>query len=400
VSGESRGRAREPTAVAEPAGDPLLAWRAQFPILARSTYMISNSLGAMPRGVYGALRAYADMWSTRGVRAWDEGWWEMGARVADLLGGLLGAAPGTLSMHPNVTLAEAVILSCFDFDGPRRKIVYEDLNFPSVRYLYQALRDRGAEIVVVPSRDGITIEVEDLLAAIDERTLLVPVSHAIYKSAFVQDAAAIAERAARVGAHVVLDVYQSAGTVPVDLDALGVSFAVGGSIKWLCGGPGAGYLYVRPDLLASLAPRLTGWMAHVRPFGFEPELDRRTDAYRFLNGTPSIPNLYIARVGYRILREVGVAAVREKSLRQTARLMDLADELGLPVRTPRDPARRGGTVSLDVPRGLDVARELNRRDVVVDYRPGAGVRLSPHFYSTDEECEHAVRELAAVAASR
>ncbi len=400
MSGGGPSRARGQTATVVPTGDPLLAWRAEFPILAHSTYMISNSLGAMPRGVYDALRAYADVWSTRGVRAWDEGWWEMGAEVADLLGGLLGAAPGTLSMHQNVTLAEAVVLSCFDFDGPRRRIVYEELNFPSVRYLYQALRDRGAEIVVVPSRDGITIEVEDLLAAIDERTLLVPVSHVIYKSAFVQDAAAIAERAARVGAHVVLDVYQSAGTVPVDLDALGVSFAVGGSIKWLCGGPGAGYLYVRPDLLPRLSPRLTGWMAHARPFGFEPELERRTDAYRFLNGTPSIPNLYIAREGYRILRDVGVAAVREKSLRQTARLMELADELGLPVRTPRDPARRGGTLSLDVPRGLDVARELNRRDVVVDYRPGAGVRLSPHFYSTDAECEHAVRELAAVAASR
>ena len=201
-------------------------------------------------------------------------------------------------------------------------------------------------------------------------------SHVIYKSAFVQDAAAIAERAGRVGAHVVLDVYQSAGTVPVNLGALGVSFAVGGSIKWLCGGPGAGYLYVRPDL-SSLAPRLTGWMAHARPFGFEPELERRTDAYRFLNGTPSIPNLYIAREGYRILRDVGVAAVREKSLRQTARLMDLADELGLPVRTPRDPARRGGTLSLDVPRGLDVARELNRRDIVVDYRPGAACASPP-----------------------
>jgi kynureninase len=362
--------------------------------------MISNSLGAMPKSVYDALRGYADMWSTRGVRAWDEGWWEMGSEVADLLGGLLGAAPGTISMHQNVTLAEAVILSCFDFDGPRRRIVYDELNFPSVRYLYQALRDRGAEIVVVPSRDGITIELDDLLAAIDERTLLVPVSHVIYKSAFVQDAAAIAERAARVGAHVVLDVYQSAGTIPVDLCALGVSFAVGGSIKWLCGGPGAGYLYVRPDLLTGLSPRLTGWMAHARPFGFEPELERRTDAYRFLNGTPSIPNLYVAREGYRILRDVGMAAVREKSLRQTARLLDLADELGVPVRTPRDPARRGGTVSIDVPRGLDTARELNRRDIVVDYRPGAGVRLSPHFYSTDEECEHAVRELAAVAAAR
>jgi kynureninase len=322
----------------------------------------------------------------------------MGAEVGDLLGSLLGAPPGTISMHQNVTVAEAVVLSCFDFDGPRRRIVYPELEFPSVRYLYQALRGRGAELVVVPSRDGITVELEELLAAIDERTLLVPVSHVIYKSAFVQDAAAIAGRAARVGAHVVLDAYQSAGTVPVDLTTLGVSFAVGGSIKWLCGGPGAGFLYVRPDLLPRLEPRLTGWMAHRRPFAFEPELDRREDAYRFLNGTPSIPNLYVARVGYRILREVGIAAVREKSLRQTGRLLGLADDLGLPVRTPREPDRRGGTVSIDVPRGLEVARELNRRDVVVDYRPGAGVRLSPHFYSTDEECEDAVRELAAVAA--
>ncbi|MBA2565328.1 MAG: aminotransferase class V-fold PLP-dependent enzyme, partial [Gemmatimonadetes bacterium] len=237
----------------------------------------------------------------------------------------------------------------------------------------------------------------DMLSAIDERTLLVPTSHVLFKSAFVQDAAAIVARAEEVGATVVLDLYQSAGTLPVDVSALGVPFAVGGSIKWLCGGPGAGYLYVRPDLIPRLRPRLTGWIAHRRPFAFEPELEPREDAFRFGNGTPSIPSLYIARVGYGILREVGIDAVRAKSMRQTARMIALAEERGLTVRAPRDAEHRGGTVAVDAPGAEGLARELNRRDVVVDWRPDAGVRFSPHFYTSDEECERAIEMLAELA---
>jgi len=377
-----------------PADDDLLRYREEFPGLARMLHMISHSLGAMPRKVRDRLREYADTWEERNIRAWEEGWWEMALHTGNKLARILGAAPGTVVMHQNVSVAQSVLCSCFDFSGPRNKIVYTDLNFPTVMYVYEARRDLGARIDVVPSEDGFTIPLERLLDAIDEQTLLVPVSHVIFKSSFLQDARAIVEKAHQVGAMVVLDVYQSAGTVPFRLDQLGVDFAVGGSVKWLCGGPGAGYLYVRPDLMPKLEPRVTGWMAHAAPFRFEPGPIRYTDgAMRFLHGSPHVACFYAAEPGYDLILEIGVERIRAKSLRQTRRLMDLCDEAGFTVRNPRQDAHRGGTVVLDVPHGAEVTRELARRDVLVDHRPGAGIRMSPHYYTRDDEIERAVSEV-------
>jgi kynureninase len=210
----------------------------------------------------------------------------------------------------------------------------------------------------------------------------------------VQDVAAITRRAHEVGAYVVADLYQSAGTVPVDVTAWDVDFATGGSVKWLCGGPGAGYLYVAKHLQSRLQPRVTGWAAHARPFAFEGgAIDYAGDATRFLHGTPSIPALYGAEAGYDVVNAIGVPAIREKSLRQTARLMDLARGEGFTPRTPESAAERGGMVIVDVPHGPAVTRELVRREVLVDYRPGAGIRLSPHFYTSDGELERAVGEI-------
>lgn len=381
--------------------DELLRWRPEFPILEKTVYLISNSLGAMPRAVYDRMREYADVWATRGVRAWAETWWDMPVAVGDHVAPILGAGSGEVTMHQNVTLAEAIILSCFDFAPPRNRVVYTDMNFPSVMYLYEAQRHRGAEIVMVRSEDGIGVPVEKVTAAIDERTLFVPISHVLFRSAYLQDAEAIIDHAHRMGALVILDVFQSAGIVPVDVKALDVDFAVGGVLKWLCGGPGGGFLYVRPDLLANLEPRLTGWMAHAHPFDFEIGPIRfREDASRFLNGTPGVPALYAVEPGCRIVADVGVERIREKSLRQTSRLLELADERGYPARTPRDPQRRGGTVSLDVPHAYEVSQELLRREVIVDYRPGAGIRVSPHFYTKDEELELVVREIARILESK
>jgi kynureninase len=373
--------------------DSLLGWRREFPILGKCTYLVSHSLGAMPRGVTAELAEYADTWAERGVRAWAEGWWTMPVTVGDAIGRLIGAAPGSVVMHQNVSVCQSVILSCFDLGGTRNKIVYEDLNFPSVMYVYEAHRDLGARVEMVASEDGITIPLDRYLAAIDERTLLVPLSHVVFKSGFVQDVAAIVKRAHEVGAYVVADLYQSAGTVPVDVAAWDVDFATGGSVKWLCGGPGAGYLYVAPRLFARLKPRVTGWMAHAHPFAFETgAIDYASDATRFLHGSPAIPALYAARAGQRILETIGIAAVRRKSMRQVQMLMDLARDLGLATRTPADPEKRGGMVILDVPHGAAVTRELLRREIVVDHRPGAGIRYSPHFYTDDDELVRAVRE--------
>ncbi|HEV7893456.1 MAG TPA: aminotransferase class V-fold PLP-dependent enzyme [Pyrinomonadaceae bacterium] len=377
--------------------DELLEWRREFPILEQTTYLISHSLGAMPRGTFERLQNYAEMWATRGVRAWAEGWWDMPLTLGDEVGRIIGADAGTVAMHQNVSVCMSVILSCFDTtpDTRRNKVVYSELEFPSVMYAYEAhARDGRFRIVKVKSDDGITVPLERLLAEIDEETLLVPLSHVLFKSASLQDARAVTERAHEVGALVVLDTYQSAGTVPFSVKDLDVDFTTGGSVKWLCGGPGAGYLYVAPRLQSKLEPKVTGWMAHASPFAFEDApIHYAEGAARFLHGSPAVPALYAAESGYKIINEIGVERIRAKSVRQTQHLIELAEEAGFKVTSPRDPERRGGTITIAVEHAPAVTRELIRREVIVDYRPGAGVRVSPHFYTKDEELERVIREM-------
>jgi len=366
--------------------DSLLRWRDEFPILATCNYLVSNSLGAMPRAVYDSLRNYADTWASRGVRAWAEGWWEMNVRVGDTLAPLIGAPDGTISMHQNISIAQAILLTCFDFDGPRHKVVIEGGIFPSVYYVLKGLLPPHVELVMAPGYDGIQVDVQAIIDAIDERTLLVPISHVLFRSAYILDVKAIIEKAHRVGAYVILDGYHSAGIMPVDVVDLRVDFFLGGVLKWLCGGPGGVFLYARPDHLRTLQPKLTGWMAHKRPFAFEvDEIDFRDDAYRFLNGTPAIPSLYANTPGPEIIKQVGMAAIREKSMRQTALIVQRADREGWQVNSPRNPAERGGTVTINPPESYALSRALLARNIVIDYRAGAGIRISPHFYNTDEE---------------
>lgn len=374
--------------------DELLKWRDEFPILQKTTYMISNSLGAMPRRVYDKVREYADTWAARGVRAWAEGWWEMPGALGDEIGKLIGAAPGEVTTQPNVTMAQAIVTSGLDFSGPRNKIVMVDMEFPSLQYLYHAQERVGARVETVKSHNGISIPLEEVLAAIDETTALIPISHVLFRSAYIVNVKAIIERAHAVGALVLLDTYQSTGTVPVDVKALDVDFAVGGTLKWLCGGPGVAFLYVRPDRAKHLEPRLTGWMAHRNPFAFEiGAMDYTETAYRFLHGTPAIPALYAAESGVKILQEVGIDKIRAKSMRQTRRLIEAAAEYGFRTTAPRNPEERGGTVAIDVPHGYELSRLLLERDILVDYRPKAGIRISPHFYSADEELDYTLGEI-------
>ena len=374
--------------------DELLKWRLQFPILGNSVYLISHSLGAMPKETFSRLTNYAETWATRGVRAWAEGWWDMPVTTGNEVTRIIGAEPGSVVMHQNVSICQSLILSCFEPTPKRNKIVYSELNFPSVMYVYEAhARNDKLRIETVKSDDGITIPLERFLEAIDEETLLVPFSHVLFRSGFLQNAKAITERAHEVGAMVVLDTYQSAGTVPFSVKELNVDFATGGSVKWLCGGPGAGYLYVRPDLHQKLQPKTTGWMAHEAPFAFDTELRYAPGIARFLHGSPAIPALYAAQSGYRIINEIGVDRIREKSVRQTTRLIELAKEAGFRVTSPKDAADRGGTVTVGHEDAAAITRELIRREFIVDFRPGAGVRISPHFYTSDEELELVVREM-------
>ena len=376
--------------------DPLLAWRKEFPILANSVYMISHSLGAMPAKARDRMNEFADMWQTRGIRAWEEGWWGMPVSVGDLIGRIIGAGEGEVGMQQNVSVAQWIVHSCFDWTAKRNKIVSESMNFPTNLYNFHEIS--GARLVFVPSPDGVTIPLDRLLDAIDEETALVSVSHVLFRSSFKQDLAAIIEKAHRVGAMVCADIYQSAGTVPLHVRELGVDFAVGGSVKWLCGGPGNGYLYVRRDLWPSLRPRLTGWSAHRNPFAFaDGPIDYADDAYRFQHGTPNVPAMFAGMAGYEIIAEVGVERIREKSQRQTQRLIELADEAGYRLNSPRHPQQRGGVVVMDVPNGYEVVKDLSKRDILVDYRPGAGIRVAPHFYTTDDEVETVIREIRATA---
>ena len=380
--------------------DPLLRFRSQFPILESTNYLVSNSLGAMPRSVPARLAEYAEEWATRGVRAWAQGWWSMPVRVGDEIAPLIGAGPGEVAMVPNVSLAQAEVFSALDYGQGRDTIVMTDLDFPSVRYVYDELATRlGARIVVVPSEDGVRVDEERLMAAIDERTRLVSISHVLFRSAYVMDVARVAEHAHAMGALVSLDAYHSVGVLPVDVHALGADFLTGGVLKWLCGGPGGCFLWVRPEVSASVAPALTGWQAHRQPFAFEQEMSYADGAWRWLGGTPVIPALFAATAGPQLLREAGMDAVRAKSLRQTARLIELADARGFPLTVAREAARRGGTVAFDVPHAREVAQALLAADIIVDFRPGAGIRIAPHFYTSDEELEAAVQAIDEILAT-
>jgi kynureninase len=371
--------------------DPLLAFRSEFPILERTTYLVSNSLGAMPRTVPDRLAEYVDQWAELGVKAWAAGWWEMPIVVGNEIAPLIGAGTGEVAMLPNVTTAQTAVLTALEYTAPRNRIVMTALDFPSVRYVYEGLARRlGAEIVVVPSEDGIRIDLHRLLEAIDERTRLVAISHVLFKSAFIVDAAAICRRAKEVGALVSLDGFHAVGVIPVDVKSLGVDFYAGGVLKWLCGGPGGCFLYVAPELSKTLEPAFTGWQAHETPFAFETPMAYADGGWRWLNGTPSIPSLFAAAEGPRIVRRAGIDRIRAKSMRQTEQLISLAEGRGYAVTAPRRAEERGGTVAFDVPHAYEMTQLLLSKGVVVDYRPGAGIRVAPHFYTADAELDRAV----------
>jgi len=382
-----------PTAVQR---DPLLELREEFPSLEHTLHFASHTLGAMPRGVDEALRRYAHTWRVRGIRAWEEGWFAMPTEVGNLLAGLFNGEPGSVAMFENVTIAEAVGLSAIDFRAPRNRLVCGAEDFPSLLYLYEGLTRRGAELVRVPSRQDRRMDERDIVAAIDERTAVVALSHVMFRSSQVLDLAPIAARARQAGALTMIDAYQAIGTVPLDVRAVGIDLLAGGSVKWLCGGPGAGYLYVSPRVAPKLEPALTGWMAHENPFAFDSGPTRRdAGARRFWTGTPGIPAFAAAREGYAIVARAGISAIREKSLRLTGRMIELADEMGFKVGSPREPERRGGTVVLDIPDAERVCHALLAEDVLLDFRPGVGLRLAPHFYTRDDEVEEVMRRVRA-----
>jgi kynureninase len=359
--------------------------RDAFPILANSTYLVSHSMGAAPLGARAALDAYWEEWARDGPEAWER-WLASIGEIADGIGAIVGAPRGSVFLGPNVSLLQAAIASCLDLRNERSEIVYEALQFPSVTYVWRAWQRFGARVSIVASGDGRTIPTERILDAITERTALAVLSHAYYVSGAVADVAAIQRRCREVGALLCLDAYQTTGVYPYDAAELELDIVTGGSHKWLCGGPGCGWIYVRPALLERFRPAVTGWMAHARPFAFErAPIEHAPSMYRFGNGTPTIPGYVVARAGHEFIRTVGVRAIREHNVRLTTQLAQGALERGFTVPTPLEPEKRTGWIGMDFEGAQHVCDALVAERVFVDYRPGCGIRVSPHFYTTDEE---------------
>lgn len=366
-------------------GDPeadLLALRAEFPILADSTYLLSHSMGAMPRGVKASLARYADEWARDGAEAW-ETWFPQALAWGNAVGSLLNAEPDTVMFHQNVSTLMAVAASCLNSDARRNRVVYTSQNFPTNHYFWKS--QAGIEAARVDSPDGITIPTERMTAAIDDRTLAVIVDHGIYVSGWLQDVEAIARAAAKHGATTIVDAYQTVGVVPIDVRRWHADFVIAGSHKWLCGGAGAAFLYARPDRLKAARPRMTGWISQANPFAFEDDVRYADTAFRFAGGTLGVASLHAAIPGIELVKKVGVERVRAKNIRQMTLAIQLAEERGIRVHSPLDAARRSGLVILDVPDGAAVTKKLIERRIFVDHRPGAGIRISAHFYTTDEE---------------
>jgi kynureninase len=387
-----------------PIDDQLIALREEFPTLASCTYLISNSLGAMPRGVYDKLKEYADTWATLGVRAWgtpafdNATWWNLKGAVGDKIAPLMGAPAGSVLVHENASIANSILLSSLDFsDIKRNKIVVSDMDFPSDVYTVKSMLPQ-MEITTVRTHDGITLDTDDLLAAIDERTRLVSLSHVLFKSAYIVPVAEVIEKAHRVGAQVLFNGYHSIGIIPVDVTALNVDFYIGGTLKWMCGGPGGVFMYIRPDLLKGLHPKITGWFAQAKPFTFQEQIELREDAYRLANGTPAIAALYAIQPGIEIITQVGVENIRAKSIHQTNLIVELADQMGYEIVSPRLNAERAGTVTVRPPEAYAISRELIARNIVIDYREGAGIRIGPHFYNSDDEIRLTMQTIADVLA--
>jgi kynureninase len=367
--------------------------REEFPTLASGIHLLSHSLGPVPRAVRESMSAYAEAWEHHTSEdAWATSWWEMSTEVGDRIARILSAEPGSVQIQPNASIALSSVASCFDFkDTDRNKIVTSALDFPSMQYIWDAQSRIGATVEVVHSDDGITVPLKHILNAIDDTTCLVALSHVSFRSSYRVDAREIVERAHKHGALVLLDIYQSAGAVELFPRDWEVDFLIGGTIKWLCGGPACGYLYVRPDLQKELAPRLTGWVAHAEPFAFaEAPMSYVDSVRRFAQGTPGIPALYSVLPGLQIIEEVGVKTIQAESQRRTEWMIDFALEHGWKVNSPRDVNDRGASVMIYVDDGPAMVTRLNERKVFVDCRPGVGLRISPHFFNTDEEVREAM----------
>jgi kynureninase len=361
--------------------------RDDFPILATSTYLVSHSMGAASSAAKSALDAYWDEWAADGPEAWER-WLPRIGEIADGIGAIVGAAPGSVFLGPNVSVLQSALATCVDFSGDRNEVAYEALQFPSVTYVWREWERYGAVPRIIPSDDGRSIPTERIVESITEKTAIAVLSHAYYVSGAVADVRTIQKHCRNVGALLCVDAYQTTGVYPYDVTQWDLDIVTGGSHKWLCGGPGCGWIYVKPALMQRLRPAVTGWMAHARPFAFEDApIEHAASMYRFGNGTPTIPGYVVAKPGHDLVRAIGIARIREHNVRLTTKIAAMALERGLRVNTPLEPARRTGWIGIDFDDSERATRRLIAQRIFLDYRPGCGLRVSPHFYTTDDEID-------------
>ncbi len=369
--------------------------RGNFPILKKCVYLISNSLGAVPLQVRDALERYYKLWAEEGVSAWEKEWWMLSKKVGDEVASLIGAEKDSVAMMTNATLSHWVALSTqfSQKKGRRNKVVMTDHDFPSILYaLAKMCSFMGWELDIVRSRARPGIAVEEILDRVDETTLCVATSQVYFKSAFIQDVDRIAQHARSRGVLTLIDGYHAPGTIPVNVRKMGIDFYVGGCLKWLCGGPGNAFLYVRPKLREELEPLLTGWLAHKNPFGFSQKMDYTDGSYKLMSGTPPIPCLYTAMAGLDIIGKIGIGSIRQKSIEQTNKLIEKALERGFLIHTPVEDERRGGAVSIGMPHAQQIKQALIEKNVKIDFRKGKDeepdvIRVGPHFYTKDAEID-------------
>ncbi len=378
--------------------------RKEFPILERCVYLISNSLGAVPEKALENLQKFYQMWAEEGVSAWQKEWWDLSREVGNQVAYFLGAREDEVTMAPNATHCHWVVLSTkfLAQDERRKKIVMTEHDFPSMLYAVSKISDfRGWKLEIVKSNGKPAINVEDILKRIDEETLFVATSHVYFKSAYIQNIKQISARAREVGALTLIDGYHAPGIIPVDVKQLDVDFYIGGCLKWLCGGPGNAFLYVRPELSENLQPQLTGWFAHREPFLFVQEMEYAEGGQKFMSGTPPVPCLYTASAGLDVLKKIGIPGIRDKSLSLTELIIKKAKEREYRLFTPEENNLRGGSVSISLPHVFPVKQALEKRDVKVDFRKGQDkepdvIRVGPHFYTKYEEIDILFKEIDAI----
>jgi len=367
-------------------------YRAEFPIFRRSIYLNSCSLGALSTRSRARVNEYLDLWDTLGASAWYEIWWSALADLRTRYARLIGAPAGSIALHANISSALTAVAESLEYRR-RPRVVITSLDFPTVAYQWLARSGDGIEVVVVESPDGITVPVERIARAVDDHTSLVATSHVFFTSGAIQDLRGLADAVHRRGALLLVDGYQAAGQLPVDVRALDVDFYCGGGLKWLLGGTGVAFMYARPELWAGLAPRASGWFAHREQFRFDPRsLELHEDARRLEAGTPPLMPVYAQLGGLELLEELGGAEIRRRTMALAEDLIEGARAAGLCPKVAASPEDRTAIVMLPSADQAGAVKRLAEAGIVADSRPGH-VRVSPYFYNVPDDHRAAIERL-------